>query len=179
MRTAEVMTVELRFEAASTGEVVDVERIKRAAGLLLEEVGCSADELSIAMVSDDEIGRLNRVYRSLDRPTDVLSFAIDEREDDGETVAASGHATTVGGKAEGVLLGDVVISLDTASRQALAGGWSLEEELNRLLMHGLLHLLGFDHEQGGDEEVRMRAEERRLATALGRAGFGCAAEDGE
>lgn len=75
------------------------------------------------------------------------------------------------------LLGDVVICVDAARRQASQGGWTLEEELNRLLLHGVLHLLGHDHEQGGEPAARMHGEERRLSEALVAAGFPCAREE--
>jgi len=66
------------------------------------------------------------------------------------------------------LLGDVVISLDAAARQAKSGGWSLDEEVIRLLSHGILHLLGYDHERGAAEAARMRRKERAVIRALGR-----------
>jgi probable rRNA maturation factor len=102
-------------------------------------------ELSILVVGDRRIRALNREWRQKDAPTDVLSFPQD----------ASGP------------LGDVVISLDTARRQAREGGWSLAAELRRLLAHGLLHCLGHDHQQPA-EARRMARAERRL---LGRAGM--------
>jgi probable rRNA maturation factor len=103
-------------------------------------------ELSVALVGDAAVRRLNREWRGKDRPTDVLSFPQEAR---------------------GRLLGDVVISLDTARRQAREGGWSLAAELRRLLAHGLLHCLGHDHERRTDAR-RMAVAERKL---LGRAGM--------
>jgi conserved hypothetical protein TIGR00043 len=88
------------------------------------------------LVSDAQIKRLNKLYRNKDKPTDVLSFPIGEK---------------VNGW---LILGDVVISVDTAKRQAKELGYSLEEELKRLLVHGLVHLLGYDHELGGEEEKK-------------------------
>jgi probable rRNA maturation factor len=101
-------------------------------------------ELSIALVSDRRMRALNREWRGKDRPTDVLSFPQ-----------------------HGASIGDVVISLDTARRQAREGGWSLAAELRRLLAHGLLHCLGHDHHTA-QEARRMAAAERRL---LGRQGM--------
>jgi len=203
------MSVEIRFAAPVVEGAPDAARFERAARVVFGCAGCDPDdELSIVLVSDDEIRRLNRVYRSRDLPTDVLSFALDDgtAERGGAAVGgtAEGGGAAVGGTAEGggamvaaamtkpgrrpasakgkragVLLGDVVISVETAGRQARRGGWSLEEELNRLLIHGLLHVLGFDHEQGEAEQARMKAEEARLAAALGAAGFGCASEETE
>ena len=103
------------------------------------------EELSIALVSDAEMRALNRRWRGQDRPTDVLSFPLQEPG----------------------LLGDVVISLQTARRQAREGGWPLAAELRRLLAHGLLHCRGYDHAHPG-EARRMAAAERRL---LGRDGL--------
>jgi len=103
------------------------------------------EQLSIALVSDREIRALNRRWREQDRPTDVLSFPLEERG----------------------ALGDVVISLDTARRQAREGGWPLAAELRRLLAHGILHCRGYDHERPEDAR-RMAAAERRL---LGREGL--------
>jgi probable rRNA maturation factor len=97
------------------------------------------EHLSIALVSDREMRDLNRRWRRKDRPTDVLSFPLGERG----------------------LLGDVVISIDTARRHARAGGWPLAAELRRLLAHGILHCRGFDHEDARDAR-RMAAEERRM-----------------
>jgi probable rRNA maturation factor len=101
-------------------------------------------ELSLALVSDRRMRTLNNRWRGKDRTTDVLSFPQ-----------------------HGASLGDVVISLDTARRQAREGGWSLAAELRRLLAHGLLHCLGHDHHDPAAAR-RMAAAERRL---LGRRGM--------
>lgn len=137
------------------------DHLARVAGLLLAELDHDASELDMTLMSDDEIAKLNHDYRGKVGPTDVLSFPQLE----GETV--------IDGE-DDVHLGDVVISLDTAARQAADGGWTLEEEAARLLLHGLLHLLGFDHEHGGEAEVRMKAEEARLVAVLQAAGIACA-----
>jgi rRNA maturation RNase YbeY len=106
----------------------------------------------------------------------VLSFAQEEatREDDSQddTVAAPPAAATGAERP----LGDVVISLDTALRQAEEGGWTATEEVTRLLLHGLLHLLGYDHEGAAPEAERMLTEERRLAALLRSGGCPCAGD---
>ena len=112
----------------------------------------SREELSIALVTDREIRRLNLRWRRKDRPTDVLSFPLEEPGN----------------------LGDVVISMDTARRQAKEGGWPLAAELRRLLAHGILHCRGYDHESAADAR-RMAAAERRL---LGRTGLVAASRPG-
>jgi len=105
----------------------------------------SGEELSIALVTDREMRSLNLRWRKRDRPTDVLSFPLEEPG----------------------TLGDVVISMDTARRQAKDGGWSLAAELRRLLAHGILHCRGYHHGSAADAR-RMAAAERRL---LGRNGM--------
>jgi probable rRNA maturation factor len=115
---------------------VESRLLSKIAHRALEVLGLSKVELSIALVSDVQIKRLNKLYRNKDKPTDVLSFPIGEKVEDW------------------LILGDIVISVDTAKRQAQALGHSLEEELKRLLVHGLVHLLGYDHELGGEEEKK-------------------------
>ena len=110
------------------------------------------EEVDITIVTDDEIHALNRDYRNVDRATDVLSFALDE---DG------GEPELVGGP-EVHLLGDIIISAETASRQAEEFGHGLEREIVYLAVHGLLHLLGYDHMQEEDKVVMRAKEEEAL-----------------
>ncbi len=104
-------------------------------------------ELSIVLCDDAFIRPLNRDWRGRDAATDVLSFPLDEPGN----------------------LGDVVLSVETASRRCEPGQWALDDELLFLLIHGLLHLLGHDHEEP-DERAVMEAAEQALWTALGRIG---------
>lgn len=97
-------------------------------------------------MDDDGIRRLNREWRGKDRPTDVLSFPLQE-----------GELSSVGDA-----LGDVVISLPTARRQAAENGFTIVEEVDRLLVHGILHLVGYDHEVSPREARRMQRQERKL-----------------
>jgi rRNA maturation RNase YbeY len=122
-------------------------RLGRAARRLLGGLGLGDAELSLLLVSDAEMRKLNRAWRRRDRPTDVLAFA--QREGAGGAPAG--------------LLGDVVISVDTARRQASEHGGTLGTEGERLLIHGLLHLLGYDHERSAAEARRMQRRERVLA----------------
>ena len=110
------------------------------------------EEVDITIVTDDEIHALNRDYRNVDRATDVLSFALDE---DG------GEPELVGGP-EVHLLGDIIISAETAARQAEEFGHGLEREIVYLAVHGLLHLLGYDHMQEEDKVVMRAKEEEAL-----------------
>lgn len=110
------------------------------------------EEVDITIVTDDEIHTLNRDYRNVDRATDVLSFALDE---DG------GEPELVGGP-EVHLLGDIIISAETAARQAEEFGHGLEREIVYLAVHGLLHLLGYDHMQEEDKVIMRAKEEEAL-----------------
>jgi probable rRNA maturation factor len=127
-------------------------RIRRWAERMLAALDLSAAELSIALTDDDEIHELNRVFRRRDRPTDVLAFAMRE-------------GPACGGRQDGQeVLGDVVISVPTARRQAARRGRRLEQEVTVLLAHGLLHLVGYDHETE-KEARRMGVETRALCRA--------------
>jgi probable rRNA maturation factor len=110
-------------------------------------------EVSVVFMDDGGIRRLNREYRGVDEPTDVLSFPMHERDPG----AADGEAQ--------LLLGDVVISLERAYRQAKAFGHSLHREVAYLTVHGILHLLGYDHDSPGNEQT-MRAKEEDVLAKL-------------
>jgi len=105
-------------------------------------------ELSILLTNDDHIRELNRAYRQKDSPTDVLSFSQDEGEPFASPVP---------------MLGDLVISLETAERQATSLGHSLAAEVRVLLVHGLLHLMGHDHIESADRASMADAEDALLA----------------
>lgn len=123
---------------------------------MLLELGIQTAELSVLLTNDAEIKELNREHRGKDKPTDVLAFALEEAD--------------VGPMAEPLrILGDVVISLETADRQARQRRHELRDEVVFLLAHGLLHLLGYDH-QTDRQERKMNEETRRLVTAVGASG---------
>lgn len=128
------------------GSRVDRALLRARAREALRAIGQGSAELSLSLVDDREMRALNERYRGRDRATDVLSFSLLEGE---------------GAAFRGRLLGDVVIGVETAARQAAARHRGLDEEVARLLVHGLLHLVGHDHERD-DEARRMRAEERRV-----------------
>ena len=123
---------------------------KAAARAMLRALELPRAELSILLCGDREIHALNRDYRGKDKPTDVLAFAMREGEDAGRA---------------GDLLGDVVISLETAKRQAEQHEHPIKTEVFTLLAHGLLHLLGWDH-QTDREDRRMRREVSRLVACV-------------
>ena len=116
----------------------DLALAERSARQLLAVAGNPDAELSLLLTGDDEIQALNKTWRGKDKPTDVLSWPQNDP----------------------LILGDVVISLDTAQGQARARGWTLEEETALLLVHGILHLLGHedDTESGSNEMKRIERE---------------------
>lgn len=111
--------------------------------------GSEAAEVSLVLIDDQRIHELNFEYRGVDRPTDVLSFALQE-EVDGEPDI----------EVEDEMLGDILISVERAREQAAEYGHSFEREIIYLAVHGTLHLLGFDHEEELDkQEMRSKEEE--------------------
>ena len=120
---------------------------------LLRAERLQSAEVSVLLVGDRAMRTLNRRYRGKDRTTDVLSFPMRE-----------------GGfpRVRQELLGDIVLCVPVAVRQARSAGVKLREEIDRLLAHGLLHLLGYDHERGGRDARRMEARERSMREALER-----------
>jgi probable rRNA maturation factor len=117
-------------------------------------------ELSLSLVSDRAIRALNRTYRGIDSATDVLSFS--QIEQAGVTLL---NPTSVKNSA-GLMLGDVVISIDTALRQARELHVTPASRIRRLLIHGFLHLIGYDHERSPSDARKMFARERALANKI-------------
>ena len=137
---------------------IDTTRLCRMAEKILIAARVENTELSIILVSDRRIRALNARYRKKDRATDVLAFPLAMVGPVRPRCSSRIKPRTQPPK----LLGDVVISLLTARRQAHALGHGLYEEVARLLVHGVLHLLGYDHEQGPQEAARMVRQEHRL-----------------
>jgi probable rRNA maturation factor len=136
---------------------IGTRRVARSLRALLAAIGRPDATISLSFVGDAAMRRLNREHRGKDRTTDVLSFplydpfAVPKR-------AAPGDPE--------LMLGDIIISVDAAARQAADYDATLDAEIERLLVHGVLHLLGHDHEET-NERRRMRREERRLAKSIG------------
>lgn len=152
---------------------------------VLRALALTRCELSISLVGDAEMRALNRAYRGRDRPTDVLAFAFADDVD--ERAAGLASARTRQKDAGGArarrrrrpqaarlppavaarrLLGDVVISIDTAAAQARASRSRLAARVDALLIHGVLHLIGYDHEISAAEERRMARRAREVRRAL-------------
>lgn len=113
-------------------------------------------EVSVLFVDDKTIHQLNKQHREIDRPTDVLSFPLGEN-----------GVYDINYETGAYLLGDIVISIETASRQAELYGHSLEREIGFLTVHSMLHLLGYDHEESSLKERIMREKEEEILTNLG------------
>ena len=124
--------------------------------VLVQEEFEGAAEVSVTFVDDEEIHKLNKQFRNIDRATDVLSFPLGENG-----VYDINHDT--GAK----MLGDIVISIPHAIDQADRYGHTLQREIGFLTVHSMLHLLGYDHVNGGIESVRMREKEETVLTKLG------------
>ena len=123
--------------------------VRRWSKMILRHLGLKRAELSLAFVTDPTIQSLNCHYRSKDKATDVLSFPLAD-------------------KMYPFLMGDVVVSTDTARRQAIRRKQKFDVVIRRLLIHGILHLVGYDHEISRSEAVRMGKKEREVRTLFGK-----------
>ena len=116
-------------------------------------------EISVSIVNDEEIQKINWNYRKKDKPTDVLSFSQIEGEDFPKI------------KDEPLILGDILISYETCKRQSIEYEHSFYEELLRLVVHGLFHLLGYDHERSLEDEKIMQEKEQKLIEYIKKQGI--------
>jgi probable rRNA maturation factor len=126
---------------------IDTVKISKYVHRLMAYLGCNRQELSIVFSNDQFIRNLNRTYRQKDYPTNVLAFPQDQSEFD--------HPDTS-------LLGDIVVAAPTAAREAHALAQSVEDRLFYLIIHGLLHLLGYDHERSTEDRLAMEAREEEI-----------------
>ncbi|MEQ8160817.1 MAG: rRNA maturation RNase YbeY [Smithellaceae bacterium] len=131
---------------------IDRRKIRSVITKLCKHLDCTGKEISLTFVSDARIQELNREYRDKNKPTDVLSFSLQE-----------GEFSEINPD----ILGDIVISVETAKKNAQKNGLSLEQEINFLIIHGLLHLLGYNHENTTKGEAgKMRRKEKELLNVL-------------
>jgi probable rRNA maturation factor len=130
---------------------VDCRRMREVADFVLESLGFEEAELSVVLVSDRRMKQLNRQYLDRDRPTDVLAFA--QWEGGGKRLHPA-------------CMGDVVIGAETAAGQAGQAGVHLNQELDLLLVHGILHLVGYEHTRISKEATAMRRKERQLVRRI-------------
>ena len=129
--------------------------VRAAAEMVGQLYGVENGEVSVTLTNNEYIHTLNKEYRGIDRPTDVLSFALNESE---EPEMVHGPAVNV--------LGDLIISVERAEEQAADYGHSLRREVAFLTVHGMLHLLGYDHMED-EEREEMEAEQRFVMEKLG------------
>ena len=127
---------------------IDCHDIENMIVKIICHLECSNQEISILLTGDKNIRQLNQEFRSIDQPTDVLSFPQNADED----LCIP----------EEIILGDIAVSLDIAKAQAKEHGLDFKEEIILLLIHGILHLLGYDHEISEKEEKKMRNKTREL-----------------
>ncbi len=134
---------------------IDKRKIRSAVSKILKILDCAEKEISLSFVDDEKIKKLNKQYLGKNRPTNVISFPLQE-----------GEYSNINPN----IIGDIVISTETAQRDALHGNLSLSQEIDFLIIHGILHLLGYNHENTTRKETnKMRQKEKDLFTAL----YGC------
>ena len=129
---------------------IDPFRVERSLGTILKALGTEDREVSLVFEDDKGITEINREYLGRNRPTNIIAFSMDEGQF---------------GNINPSLLGDIIISTETALRDAQAGDLSFEDELDYLMIHGILHLLGYDHQLPNEAEV-MANKEREIFFAL-------------
>lgn len=146
------MAIHIRNQQNSKS--ISSRRVRKDLAAALSLLGCEEAELSVLFTGSARMKQLNALYRGIPKETDVLSFAMDE---DFSPVAPPSH-----------ILGDIVISVPRTVEQARAYKTTFYEELLRLLLHGLLHLLGYDHEKSRYQKMKMEKMEKELLHAVTR-----------
>ena len=148
------MHIQISYDDGIARDTKIEEVIQKVCDEVSRVYGLEDDELSILLCDNTKIHELNKEYRGIDRPTDVLSFALNEGDD------------YEGSEEEHHLLGDMILSLERAHEQAVEYGHSFERELAYLTTHSCLHILGYDHMTDEDKK-EMRTEEEFVLSNLG------------
>ena len=143
--------MEVQIDNRQSRHKISFKKIKQTVQVILNALDFPEGEVSILLVDDPQIAALNRDYLDRQGPTNVIAFAMRE----GEYAQLTPH-----------LLGDVVISMDTADKEAKAAGMSMERRFNELLVHGILHLFSYDHENDEEEARKMEEKSRELLKLL-------------
>jgi probable rRNA maturation factor len=131
---------------------IDKRMIRGTVSKILKILNCADKEISLSFVDDENIKKLNKQYLGKDKATNVLSFSLQEGEY---------------GNINPQILGDIIISVETAQRDALYGKLTIAQEIDFLIIHGILHLLGYDHEHTTEKEThRMRQKEKELFNVI-------------
>ncbi len=129
---------------------IDLPRTEHSLSIILSVIENEDSEISLTLLDDEGITEINRQYLGRDYPTNVIAFSMNEGEF---------------GDVNPYMLGDIIISTETALRDAKTGGLSLEDEIDYLMIHGILHLQGYDHEIS-EEAERMQKKEKEIFFAL-------------
>lgn len=143
--------MEILIEDKQNRHRIAHEEIERKAKTILNALDCPDGELSIVIVDDPEMAKLNKKFLDRPGPTNVIAFSMREGPF---------------GEVNPNLLGDVIISVETAAREAKDAGISIELRFDQLLIHGTLHLFGFDHEKTPEQAKAMRVKEKELLKLL-------------
>jgi probable rRNA maturation factor len=143
--------MEVLIDNRQSRRKIALKKIKQTVQVILDALDCPDGEISILIVDDPQIEELNQQYLDRQGPTNVIAFAMRE----GEFSDLSPH-----------LLGDVVISIDTAAREAQMAATSMEQRFDELLVHGILHLVGFDHEASADDARAMEDKSKELMALI-------------
>ncbi|MCA0754586.1 rRNA maturation RNase YbeY [Paenibacillus sp. N4] len=141
-----------------------ITRLEQLLKLAAEEEGMTDGDVSLTFTDDEEIHQLNREYRGIDRPTDVLSFAMQEDGTEELDIIFEVESEDENDPISG-MLGDIIISVETAARQSEEYGHSLEREIGFLFVHGFLHLIGYDHQDEETEAIMTAKQEAILQKA--------------
>ena len=144
--------MEILIDNRQNNHMISQEKIKKTTQAILSALDCPDGELSILIVDDFQIEAMNRDYLDRSGPTNVISFPMRE----GEFLDITPQ-----------LIGDVVISIETAMKEAELAGISMEDRFNQLLIHGILHLFGYDHEKSKEESDKMENKSHELLDMLG------------
>jgi probable rRNA maturation factor len=171
-------SMDLTLEWSSEQEVKDItpafiEKIEELLRLAGELEGVTAGEVALTFVDDEAIQELNKQYRDLDKPTDVLSFAMTEFGEDEIQINYEDNELSAEGLEDDETvseafiepLGDIIISVPRAIAQAEDYGHSVERELGFLFVHGFLHLIGYDHQSEDEEKIMFAKQEDILQKA--------------
>lgn len=147
--------IDIEYNSNEYEDVAPQPLVERIVNAALNYFSKSAVELSISFVSDDEIQELNKVWRNKDMPTDILSFVQSDNIDEIEFWPEMEEDNNV--------LGDMIISISAIERNCENFNVTFDEELNRILIHGVLHLLGYDHKTNDSSEPMLLLQEKILS----------------
>ena len=153
-----MLQLDVNDETGTIGEAVEKLVSDILAHAATEEGFSGETEVSVTFMNDEEIRQVNAEYRGIDKPTDVISFALEEMTDGDVAIITEEDMPTI--------LGDIIISVDTATRQAVEYDHSINREIGFLALHGFLHLLGYDH-MTAEDEAKMFGRQKEILGTFG------------